>query len=165
MSLRQTAVSPRYLSSVHSIVIQKMSIEENIKKYGWQYQYVFDETGEKQDFSYTIGLEESFSHPEIMIFGLKREQMHQILTDLVNDIKEGRVFKPNEKTSDIVAGDYEVIFKPLKEEYLPEYAGIAVDYYKKPFRVYVMLWPDKNNILPTEPDCEVTVQDEALQIV
>ena len=142
-----------------------MSVEENIKKYGWQYQYVFDKAGEKQDFSYTIGLEESFSHPEIMIFGLKREQMHQILSDLVNDIKEGRVFKPNEKTGDIVAGGYEVIFKPLKEEHLPEYAGIAADYYKKPFRVYVMLWPDKNNILPTEPRCELTVKNEALQIV
>lgn len=142
-----------------------MSIEENIKKHGWQYQFVFDKDGEKPDFSYTIGLEDSFSHPEIMIFGLKREQMHSILTDLVNDIKEGRVFKPNEKTGDVVAGDFEAIFKPLKEEFIPEYAGTAERYYKKPFRVYVMLWPDKNNILPTEPGCELTVQNEALQIV
>ncbi|MDH5178060.1 MAG: DUF4262 domain-containing protein [Gammaproteobacteria bacterium] len=142
-----------------------MSIEENIKKFGWQYQYVFDEAGEKQDFSYTIGLEESFLHPEIMIFGLKRDQMHKILSELVTDIKKGRVFKPNEKTGDIVAGGYEVMFKPLKEEYIPEYAGTAANYYKKSFRVYVMLWPDKNNILPTEPGCEITVQNEALQIV
>lgn len=63
-----------------------MSIEENIKKHGWQYQFVFD-AGKNPDFSYTIGLEESFSHPEIMIFGLKRDQMHSVLSDLVIDIK------------------------------------------------------------------------------
>ncbi len=144
---------------------ENMSIEENIKKHGWQYQFVFDDKGEKTDFSYTIGLEESFSHPEIMIFGLKREQMHAILSDLVDDIKEGRVFNPNEKTGDVVAGDFEAIFKPLKEEFFSEYAGIAKQYYKRPFRVFVMLWPDRNNILPTEPGCELTVQNEALQIV
>ncbi|MEJ1464577.1 MAG: DUF4262 domain-containing protein [Candidatus Sedimenticola sp. (ex Thyasira tokunagai)] len=142
-----------------------MSIEDNIKKYGWQYQFVFDEAGENADFSYTIGLEESFSHPEIMIFGLKKDQMHSILSDLVDDIKRGRVFNPNKKTGDVVAGDYEVIFKPLKEEYIPEYAGVAERYYKKTFRVYIMLWPDKNNLLPTEPNCELTVQNEALQII
>ncbi|MCG7981357.1 MAG: DUF4262 domain-containing protein [Candidatus Thiodiazotropha lotti] len=142
-----------------------MSIEENIAKYGWQFQYVFDETGENQDFSYTIGLEESYSHPEIMIFGLKREQMHAILTDVVNDIKVGRVFKPNEKTRGVLAGDYEVLFRPLREDCIQEYAGIAERYYKRPFRVYIMLWPDKNNILPTEPDCKLTVQNEAMQIV
>ena len=142
-----------------------MSIEENIKNYGWQCQFVFDDAGEKPDFSYTIGLEETFSHPEIMIFGLKREQMHTILTDLVYDIKEGRKFKTDEKTSDVISGDFEVIFKPLKEEYIPEYAGVAQRYYKKPFRVLVMFWPDKKNILPTESGCELTVQNEALGIV
>ena len=142
-----------------------MSIQENIEKYGWQYQYVFDENEENPSFSYTIGLEESYSHPEIMIFGLKREQMHNILSDLVRDIKEGRKFEPDVKTGDVVSGNFEVIFKPLKQELFSEYVGIAVDYYKKSFRAYVMLWPDKHNILPTETGCELTVQNEALKIV
>lgn len=80
-------------------------------------------------------------------------------------LKEGRVFIPNKKTSNVVAGDFDVIFKPIKEEFIPEYAGIAKRYYKKPFRIYVMLWPDKNNTLPTEPGCELTLQNEALKIV
>ena len=142
-----------------------MSIEENIKTHGWQFNYVFDHKGEKQNFSYSIGLEESFSHPEIMIFGLKKDVMHSILTDVVNDIKKGHVFLPNNKTAGLLSGDYDVIFKPIKEKYIPEYAGTAASYYEKPFRIYVMLWPDNNNVLPTEDDCELTVQNEALQIV
>lgn len=126
---------------------------------------MFDEKGEKPSFSYTIGLEESFSHPEVMIFGLKREQMHAILSDIVNDIKSGRAFEANIKTGNVLAGHFDVLFKPLKSEFLSEYAGIAERYYNRPFRVYVMLWPDKHNILPTEPGCELTVQNEALEIV
>lgn len=100
-----------------------------------------------------------------MIFGLERETMHSILSDIANDIKNGRAFKPNVRTAGIVSDEYEVIFKLIKESLLSEYAGIAERYYKKPFRLYVMFWPDKNNILPTEPGCELTVQNEALQIV
>jgi hypothetical protein len=143
----------------------KMNIEENIKKHGWQFQYVFDEKGQKEDFGYSIGFEESYKHPEIMIFGLKRETMHALLSDLASDIKAGRVFEPNNKIGNIVDNDYEVIFKPLKESMYQEYAGTAERYYQKPFRVYVMFWPDKNNVLPTEIDCKLTVQNEALKIV
>ncbi len=140
-------------------------IIENIEKFGWQYQYVFDDNEEKENFGYSIGFEESFDHPEVMIFGLARETMHTILNDIAIDIKEGREFKPNVRTSNVLSGEYEVFFKPLKESMHPEYAGIAMDHYNKPIRIYIMFWPDKNNILPIEPNCELTVQNEALQIV
>lgn len=145
--------------------MKKTEIEENIKKYGWQYQYVFDENDKKENFSYSIGFEESFGHPEIMIFGLKSETMHAILSDIANDIRGGKVFEPNIKTQDVLSDDYAVLFKPVKEAFYPEYAGVAVRYYEQPFRLFVMFWPDKNNALPTEPNCELTVQNEALQIV
>lgn len=141
------------------------SIKENIQKHGWQYQYIFDENGEKENFAYSIGFEESFNHPEIMIFGLKRETMHAILSDIANDIRNGREFQDGVKTGDILSGDFEVFFKLVKEEYLPEYAGCASGYYNKPFRVLLMFWPDKSNTLPTEFGCTLTVQNEALKIV
>jgi len=145
--------------------MSKKSLEENIKKFGWQCQYVFDPNSEREDFSYSIGFEESYGHPEIMIFGLKKETMHSVLSDIADEIKNGKVFEPNKKTLGVLSGDYEVIFKPLLDSYLSEYAGIASDYYSSQFRVYIMLWPDKNNVLPTDNNCELTVQNEALKIV
>lgn len=141
------------------------SIKEHIQKYGWRFQYVFDAEGEKENFAYTIGLEESFGHPEIMIFGLKRETMHSLLQEVADAVRGGSAFKPDQRYSEILSGDYQVMFKPLKDSAYPEYAGIATDYYERPFRIYVMLWPDKNNVLPTESGCQLTVQDEALKIV
>jgi hypothetical protein len=141
------------------------SIKEHIQKYGWRFQYVFDAEGEKEDFAYTIGLEESFGHPEIMIFGLERDTMHSLLQEVVNAVRGGSVFKPGQRYAEILSGDYDVMFKPLKGSAYPEYAGMATDYYERPFQIYVMLWPDKNNVLPTESGCQLTVQDEALKIV
>ena len=140
-------------------------IQENIKKYGWQCQNVFDENGETEDFFYSIGFEETFNYPEVMVFGLQKEATHTILSNIAFDLKEGKTFEENIRIKGILSGDYEVMFKPVIPDSLAEYAGIASRYYKKPFRVLVMLWPDKSNILPTEVGCELTVQNEALKII
>lgn len=141
------------------------SIKQNIQKYGWQFQYVFDADGEKEEFSYSIGFEESFGHPEIMILGLNRDTMHSILSDIASDIRGGQKFKEGVRTSNVLSGEFDVLFKSVREDLLPEYAGIATRYYQGPFRLLVMFWPDKSNVLPTEAGCSITVQNEALQIV
>jgi hypothetical protein len=145
--------------------IMNSSIAENIRKHGWQFQYVFDENEELPSFAYSIGFEESYSHPEIMIFGLSKDVMHSLLSNLATDIKSGIVFQPNEKVKEVLSGNFEVMFKRMKTEFQSEYAGTAKDYYQKPFEVLVMLWPDKNNVLPCEQDCQLTVQAEAVKIV
>ncbi|WP_394175917.1 DUF4262 domain-containing protein [Thalassotalea litorea] len=144
---------------------QHKKISKNIEEHGWQFQFVFDENGEKVDFAYTIGFEETFAHPEIMIFGLKKETMHTILADIAYELKSGKVFTPNNRIPDVISGGLDVMFKPLKNECIADFAGIASQYYDKPFRVLVMLWPDRNNILPTEANCELTIQNEALKVV
>ncbi|WP_444919623.1 DUF4262 domain-containing protein [Microbulbifer sp. CnH-101-G] len=145
--------------------MNKEEIQGNIKEYGWHFLFVFDPNGEYQDFSYTIGLEESFGHPEIMIFGLKKDSAHAILADIVEDIKSGVKMEPNKKLGNVIGGDFKVMFKPISSNAYKEYLGTAVNYYGKPFRAQVMFWPDKANILPTEEGCELTIQNEALAIV
>ena len=66
---------------------------------------------------------------------------------------------------DVISGDFEVMFKPVQQKAFSEYLGTAVNYYNKPFRAWVMFWPDKSNILPFEESCEVSIQDEALNII
>lgn len=141
------------------------SIKDNIQEHGWQFQYVFDAKGEKENFAYSIGFEETFGHPEIMIFGLKQETMHTILANLATEIRSGRHFEENIKTSNVLSGDFEVLFKNIKQEFLPQYAGIATEYYGRPFRLMIMFWPDKFNSLPTDEACTITIQNEALDLI
>jgi hypothetical protein len=145
--------------------MSKEQIKKSIQDCGWHALSIFDPNGEHQDFSYTIGLEESYGHPEIIIFGLKKETSHAIFSDLVLEIKSGIKFEPNVKLKNVINGNFEVLFKPIIHSAYNEYLGTAVNYYGHPFRALVMFWPDKNNILPTEPGCELSIQNEALTIV
>ncbi|MCG8463819.1 MAG: DUF4262 domain-containing protein [Xanthomonadales bacterium] len=145
--------------------MSKDTITKHIKQYGWHRLSVFDPNGEKENFSYTIGLEESYSHPEVIVFGLPHEVAHSILWQVVNEIKSGRVFELNKRQADILDDDLDVLFKPLINSAYDEYLGTAIDYYEKPFRTYVMFWPDNDNVLPTEPGCKIAFQNEALNLV
>ena len=91
--------------------------------------------------------------------------MHSILSDIEKDIRDGIVYKTNTRISDVINAEFDVMFKEVKQEFYSEYLGTAERYYKKPFRTWVMFWPDKNNVLPLEEHCEVDIQNEALQIV
>lgn len=141
------------------------SLKDNIDKYGWQFQFVFDENGMKHDFAYSIGFEESFNHPEVMIFGLNRQTMHALMSEVAAQIKQGEVFTEDIKNESVLAGNFQVCFKRVKREYHKKYVGVATKYYNKDIRVLVMLWPDQNNVLPTEADCTVSEQNEALKII
>lgn len=140
-------------------------IQKDIDKYGWHFLFVFDPDGERPDFAYSIGLEESYDHPEIMVFGLDKDTAHEILSDIADDLKTGKKYQLNTKFPDVIAGDFEIMFKEVKQSAYSEYLGTAVDYYEKPFRAWVLFWPDKSNILPTEDGCSLTVQDEGREIV
>ncbi len=141
------------------------NIQSDIQEYGWHCLNVFDPEGINPDFVYSIGFEETYNHPEIMIFGLESSKSHHILSDIANDIKDGVALKTNTKLRNIIGGDYDVIFKEVKTNDFSKFLGTAVDYYDKPFRAWVMFWPDKNNVLPTEKGCLATNQSEALKIV
>ena len=140
-------------------------IRDNIEEYGWHFLFVFDPNGERENFAYSIGLEERYNHPEIILFGLKQESAHAVLTDVVEDIKSGVNMEPNKRHSNVIGGGFDVLFKPIINSAYSEYLGTAIDYYGKKFRAQVMFWPDKANVLPTEEGCVLTIQNEALGIV
>ena len=139
--------------------------QNHIDTFGWSFLNVFDPNGENPDFSYSIGFEETFNFPEIMIFGLDNKTAHQIISDIAQDLKDGIRYELNKKHKNVISGDFEVEFKEVKKEFFSSYLGTAVDFYRKPFRAWVLFWPDKNNILPIEKGCEITVQNEALDII
>jgi len=140
-------------------------LSADIETYGWHFLNVFDRAGINADFAYSIGFEISFNQPEVIIFGLARDIAKQILADIAHDYAQGVHYEPEKKVSGVLGGDTEVIFKPVIESAFSDYLGRAVDYYGKPFRAWVMLWPDKAGRFPTEPGFKATVQNEALAVI
>ena len=140
------------------------AIAARIEKHGWHAMHVFDAQGRRPAFSYSIGFEQTFGHPEIVVFGLRREVAQTILSDIAGDLANGVRFEPYERLGNVLGPDLEVQFRPVREQAFAEYLGRAVQFYGKPFRAWVMIWPDKEGRLPGEPGCRMTSQDEAVEI-
>jgi len=140
--------------------------QSDIKQYGWQCMHIAPRVGDTgSHFTYSIGLYETYKHPEIMIFGLANDTAHGVLSECVKMIKNGTRFPTEQPVMDVLAGDFEVIFKPVKSELFDEYLGIATDYYgERSFDALVLFWPDKNHKFPWESE-ELASQSEALNLV
>ena len=141
-------------------------VAADIQQYGWHCLSVAPRVGEEgAHFTYTIGLNASYKHPELMIFGLGREKSHDVLTECADMIKAGTRFPTNQRVSDVLARDFDVIFRPIRKECYGEYLGTATRYYRHhDFDAYVLFWPDKDNKFVWESP-SLSTQAEALNVV
>ncbi len=141
-------------------------LQSDVQTFGWQCLSVHPRLGEAgAHFTYSIGLEETFKHPEIMIFGLSNKVSHGVLSDCVQMIRSGFTFHTDVEYPDVIGSGYKIIFKVARFACLREYFGAAVRFYDdKPFRALVLFWPDKNHMFPWQESTS-TAQREALDIV
>jgi len=145
-------------------IVTKM--RSDVQHFGWHCLSVHPRDGEAgAQFTYTIGLSETFAHPEIMIFGLDGKVAHGILSDCVEMIRKGAAFQPEVEYAGVIGGDYKVMFKVVRKDFLPEYFGAAVRFYgNRDFDGLVLFWPDKRGRFPWQ-EAVSSAQREALDIV
>jgi hypothetical protein len=141
-------------------------VRSDVQEFGWHCLSVNPRKGESGEaFTYTIGLTETFGHPEIMIFGLNNKTSHGILSDCVQMIRDGATLQPDVEYSDVLGGGYKVTFKRVRTECLSEYFGAAVRFYgSKTFSGLVLFWPNKEHLFPWQ-EASSLAQREALNIV
>ena len=141
-------------------------IAGDMQEYGWHCLHVAPRVGaEGASFTYTIGLVPSYHHPELMIFGLGRDRSHRVLCACVEMIKSGAQFPINERVPNVLAREFDVMFKPIRKEHFGEYLGTAVRHYgHREFGAYVLFWPDNENRFVWESS-ELASQAEALHVV
>ncbi|WP_336518542.1 DUF4262 domain-containing protein [Pollutibacter soli] len=127
--------------------------KENITKYGLQVIMVSG-SDYSPAFAYSIGLFETYNHPEIICFGLPEKLGHVIINDVADLIKNGEVIK--------TYVNYDNIFKSSRSEFLPvdarnigDYFGAALNYYgERKFPAVQLIWTDRNDIFPWEKNFE-----------
>ena len=104
-------------------------IQDNINDYGWHFLFVFDSEGDNEDFAYSVGFEETFNHPEIMIFGFDKDAAHAVLSNIASDLKEGLRYATDKRFNGVLGNNYTVMFKQVMAEAFEEYLGTAVAFY------------------------------------
>ena len=151
-----------------------MSFEEILKKaesditqYGWSFMYVdADQVQGMESFSYTVGFEKTYSHPEIITFGLPAESAHGILSAAAAAVKDGEAMPLHVPVENIIGGDLKVIFKPFDHERYADYLSVAIAAYgTSNFRTQIMMWPDKEGNYPNEREYSIKAQLNASKVI
>jgi hypothetical protein len=130
--------------------MSQQKIKADIKKHGHHIIHVLDE-GEQPNFSYTIGLFETYQLPEIIIIGLKQDLQQVLLNNLAYDYKQGIRFVSGKLYGDIL-DDYQCLLLEVDKKHYEEYFGLAMDHYQgENFPVMQLIWPTPSNLYPFDP--------------
>ncbi len=123
-------------------------IKSNVKQFGCHIG-LFESSGYGPPFAYTIGLWETYKHPELIMFALKTEVLGVILNGIREEIAHGKTYLANEKYLGLIEG-FEVLMLPVQKENYQDYLGYAGWYYGYTwdFPVLQVLFPDKSNRWP-----------------
>lgn len=79
-------------------------------------------------FVYSIGLFETYAHPEIIIVGLRQELAHSLLNNMAADIKQGRTFNSQDFHDGVLDG-FVCYFGDVKRELYEDYVGWDIWFY------------------------------------
>ena len=127
-----------------------LRVRSDVETFGW---HVAKIAGDEKapPWSFTIGLEERFDHPEILIFGMEVELLHSLLNHLGEMLKRGRSFRDNERAAGVLE-NHPPLFRTVLPRWYGPFVGNAGWYYReREFRVLQCFWPDVDGILPWEP--------------
>ncbi|NJR52844.1 MAG: DUF4262 domain-containing protein [Leptolyngbyaceae cyanobacterium CSU_1_3] len=135
----------------------EQKVVDDIAKYGWHAIKIMGDS-EGPAFAYSIGLYETYHHPEIILFGLPLSLMHEIMNVISNEIKAGKGFQTGVRYESIL-DNYEVTFLAVNQADYAAYLGYALWYYQgTSFPVLQCVWPNRNGAFPWEAEADQQFQ-------
>jgi hypothetical protein len=119
----------------------------DVKEYEWHVLRVKeDDVG--PGFAFTIGLYQTFKHPEILMIGLDIDFMSGILNNIGDDIKNGIRYEAGKEYPEIVE-NYKCSFQKISRKFYVDYLGTAMWFYKgKSFPALQCVYPDMSGCYP-----------------
>lgn len=134
-------------------------ILNDIDIYGWHVIMVpEDEQG--PSFGYSVGLFQSFDHPEIIVIGLKLEAIHYLLNKMGDAIREGIRFEPGQFYSNLLEG-VDCYFTSVHPDHYKEYVDYGKWYYKEEmFSLLQCIYPTVTGIYPWQAQWPDILKDQ-----
>lgn len=121
---------------------------ENIKKFGWHAVGVGSgaDSLAEPTFIYTVGLRETFDHPELVVSGLPMQTAHSLISSAISILQENPL-EAGELLEGIVMG-WPVRIDEVDSDYLRNFS-VARDYYQDDHVAFLqIIWPDSEGIMP-----------------
>jgi hypothetical protein len=112
-------------------------------------------TEREPNYAYTVGLFKRFRHPEVIMFGLAPDVLHQILNGIGDRVRDGQRVSAPSVSSDILEG-YECAFREVAPAARGAYMGAATEFYgHDDFPALHCIWPDREGRFPWDRGASV----------
>jgi hypothetical protein len=129
----------------------------DVEQYGWHCLHIHDD-GQVPFWTFTIGLVRTWSHPEIVVFGLPDTTAHEVLSDIVRRIEGGEQLESGRTYDDVFGNRVPARFVEVDPAAYSAFLGYAQWFYETEadFPVIQLVWPDKAGRFPWEAGCTVS---------
>lgn len=126
-------------------------VEEN----GWCAEPVAgSEDPPRPPYTYTVGFEESFEHPEVVIFGLQPVAARGLMEMMAEHLDAGGTLPVGEFVGLLDNGLRCALLPVRLTDHRDLFTGLSAYHGERPFRVEQFVWPDRQGRLPWDPGYE-----------
>jgi Domain of unknown function (DUF4262) len=128
---------------------QEAVVIRNIEQFGLSVMLI-DGTDYLPACAYTVGLFETFKHPELITFGLSASTLHEVLNVGGEFVKQGQVLRPETVYPEFFEG-VDATMVRVDPRNVPDYFGYAIWYHKTTqFPCLQLVWTDRKGRYPWE---------------
>ena len=134
-------------------------IAEVVREHGWFAASISDHD---PSFLYSIGLTQTWNHPELILFSLGPNDAHALFSAMIRKIRAGRPFTQQGVYAVTLAEDHRVGIRRVHPSQHPLYLGFAMSYCRYLGRIgeleaVQVFWPDSGGRFPFEVGCDLGV--------
>jgi hypothetical protein len=138
----------------------EQKLVDDIARVGWHLMGV-DRDANGPSFVYSIGLQVTFGHPEVIMFGLDVELMADVINTIGREIRTGRTFTEPVLYTGLIER-YACKTAPVSPRFHQDYFGFALWHRHHigkhgTLEAIQCFWPDKAGLFPDEPDCHPAI--------
>lgn len=119
---------------------------------------------EHAEFAYSVGLWETVNTPELIVFGLPSQLMHNMIWDVVHQIKNGSILSEGSRWENLIEG-YDCVARKVHESNFREHVGSAMWYHthrkaKTKLEAFQLFWPGViDRLYPWDKNSHQSVRD------
>ena len=126
----------------HSMEEVVASYGEMIREHGWAACAVVSET--EPAWIYTLGLQGTYGHPELVIYGLGPRLAHDLLRCTIEKIQRGEKIEPGTLVDEVMADPYKMAAVKVDEPLDPRYPLNMATWFTDDADIEAiqLVWPD-----------------------
>ncbi len=128
-------------------------VRRDIDQHGWHLVLVpAEEPG--PGWAHTLGLLETFEHPEVIVFGIDLQVLAALLNHLGEAVRLGRQFEAGRDEEGLIEGRV-LTFRDVAPKWRTPFLGNAAWHYQREdFGVLQCFWPDPGGAFPWQPEAD-----------